>query len=63
MATLHAAMVALALSSGDAVLLDFYADWCGPCREMTPVVERLKAAGYPVRKVNLDHERELASRF
>ena len=63
MATLHAAMVALALSSGDAVLLDFYADWCLPCRQMDPVVERLQAAGYPVRKVNLDHQRELASRF
>jgi thiol-disulfide isomerase/thioredoxin len=56
-------MVALALSSGDAVLLDFYADWCSPCRQMEPVVERLQAAGYPVRKVNLDRERELASRF
>ena len=63
MATLHAAMLALALSGGDTVLLDFYADWCGPCRQMDPVVERLQAAGYPVRKVNLDQERQLAARF
>jgi thiol-disulfide isomerase/thioredoxin len=63
MASLQVAMVALALSSGDAVLLDFYADWCAPCRQMEPVVERLQAAGYPVRKVNLDRQRELASRF
>ncbi|HWB13114.1 MAG TPA: trypsin-like peptidase domain-containing protein [Pirellulales bacterium] len=63
MASLQVAMVALALSAGDTVLLDFYADWCAPCRQMESVVERLKAAGYPVRKVNLDQQRELASRF
>jgi thiol-disulfide isomerase/thioredoxin len=63
MASLQAALVALALSSGDPVLLDFYADWCSPCRQMEPVVERLQAAGYPVRKVNLDRERQLAARF
>lgn len=64
MVSLQAAMLALALSSsGDVVLLDFYADWCGPCRQMDPVVEQLQSAGYPVRKVNLDRERQLASKF
>ncbi len=47
----------------DAVLLDFYADWCGPCRAMDPVVKRLAGEGYPVRKVNIDREPELARRY
>lgn len=63
MVSLQAAMLAVALAGGDTVLLDFYADWCGPCRQMEPVVHQLQAAGYPVRKVNLDRERHLASRF
>ncbi|MBC7352552.1 MAG: trypsin-like peptidase domain-containing protein, partial [Thermogutta sp.] len=49
--------------TGQTVLLDFYADWCGPCQRMMPVVEELHRAGYPVRKVNIDREPGLARRF
>jgi len=49
--------------AGQTVLLDFYADWCGPCQQMMPVVEELHRAGYPVRKVNIDREPALAQRF
>ena len=49
--------------AGQTVLLDFYADWCGPCQRMMPVVEELHRAGYPVRKVNIDREPGLARRF
>lgn len=63
MLSLPAAMLALALTSAEPVLLDFYADWCGPCRQMSPVVHELQAAGYAIRKVNVDQERELAARF
>ncbi|HVX11623.1 MAG TPA: thioredoxin domain-containing protein [Pirellulales bacterium] len=63
MVSLQAAMLALALSGGNPVLLDFYADWCGPCRQMDPVVHELQAAGYPVRKVNFDTERKLAAKL
>ena len=64
MLTLQAAItVALCVSPGETALLDFYADWCGPCREMTPVVKQLASLGYPVRQVNVDKERDLAKRF
>lgn len=47
------------------VLLDFYADWCGPCRMLAPVVEQI-AAEHPemvVGKVNVDEEGALAAQF
>lgn len=63
MVSLPVAMLALVLSGADPVLLDFYADSCGPCRQMAPVVHELEAAGYPIRKVNVVEERELVARF
>ncbi len=48
------------------VLVDFYADWCGPCKMMAPIVERI-AEGYEgklkVGKCNIDDEGDLASKF
>lgn len=48
------------------VLIDFYAEWCGPCRMMAPVVEQF-AEEYEGRvkigKINVDEESELAERF
>ena len=48
---------------GETVLLDFYADWCGPCRSMIPAVEQLAAKGYSVRRVNVDQDHDLTQRF
>lgn len=47
-------------------IIDFYADWCGPCRQLSPRLESLakKYAGQiDVYKVNVDNEAELASVF
>ena len=64
MASLHAALICLALpGAGETVLYDFTADWCAPCRMMEPVVSGLKAKGYPIRKVNIDREPALQRKF
>ncbi len=64
MITLQAIVLAAALSGpGDTVLLDFSAQWCGPCRMMEPTIGRLRDAGYPVRQVDVDRQPELARQF
>lgn len=52
-------------TSGKTVLLDFYADWCGPCRMVSPVVDEIAEENpqYLVGKVNVDTEPELAQAF
>ena len=47
------------------VLLDFYADWCGPCRMVSPVVEQIAEENpqYLIGKINVDKEPELARKF
>ncbi len=47
------------------VLLDFYADWCGPCRMVAPIVEEIaeQRKDVAVGKINVDEERELAAEF
>lgn len=46
-------------------LIDFYADWCGPCKMVSPVVDELGETQdtYKICKVNVDDESELASAF
>ncbi len=53
------------LNSDKTVLLDFYADWCGPCRMVSPLVDEIAKENpeYLVGKINVDEEPELAGQF
>lgn len=54
------------LESKVPVLVDFYADWCGPCKMMTPIVDALaKEAGdaYKVCKLNIDEDTPVAIKY
>lgn len=53
------------LKSDKKVLLDFYADWCGPCKMVAPIVEEIanEYPEYKICKVNVDEENELANEF
>ncbi len=52
-------------NSNKTVLLDFYADWCGPCRMVSPLVDEIAEENpqYIVGKINVDSEPELAQAF
>jgi len=52
-------------NSEKTVLLDFYAEWCGPCRMVSPLVDQIAEENpqYLVGKINVDEEPELAAAF
>ena len=51
------------VQAADVVLLDFSSSSCAPCQEMRPVVQRVAAAGYRVRHVDISRESALAAQF
>ena len=54
------------LNADKPVLLDFYADWCGPCKMLAPVLHEIaeeNAGALTVGKINVDEQMELAMRF
>ncbi|WP_395094557.1 thioredoxin [Armatimonas sp.] len=57
---------AVIATSSLPVLVDFWAEWCGPCHAVAPVLDRIveeQAGALKLVKVNIDEERELAARF
>ena len=56
---------AVVLKSPVPVLVDFYADWCGPCQRLAPALESLakETPGAKVVKIDVDHSPELATRY
>ena len=54
------------LNADKPVLLDFYADWCGPCKMLAPGLHEIaeeNAGALKVGKINVDEQMELAMRF
>ncbi|WP_459820319.1 thioredoxin [Halorubrum luteum] len=47
-------------------LLDFYADWCGPCKTQDPILEEVKEEfgdAFELQKVNVDEEQDVANQY
>lgn len=54
------------LESNKPVLIDFYADWCGPCRMMSPIIDEIAdemGEGIKVGKINVDDNQDLAMKY
>ena len=54
------------INTNDLVLVDFYADWCGPCKMMSPILQEVKATlqeAVKIIKINVDQHQDLASHF
>ena len=48
------------LNQKDVVIVDFYAEWCGPCKMLKPILEEVSSEGVTVYSVNVDDNKELA---
>jgi thioredoxin 1 len=55
------------LSENSAVVMDFYADWCGPCKQLIPTLEKVsedeKYKGIAFCKINVDENEELSTSY
>ena len=54
------------INSNQLILVDFYADWCGPCKMMSPILQEVKGISkddVKIIKINVDQHQDLASHF
>ena len=53
------------IASNKTVIIDFYADWCGPCKMMSPVIDKIaeEVEGVKVCKLNVDDAQEIAGQY
>jgi thioredoxin 1 len=54
------------INGNDLVLVDFYAEWCGPCKMMSPILQEVKLdlkEAVKIIKVNVDQHQDLAGHF
>ena len=54
------------INSNQLILVDFYADWCGPCKMMSPVLQEVKGIikdEVKIIKINVDQHQDLANHF
>uniref|UniRef100_UPI0040482321 thioredoxin n=2 Tax=Flavobacterium TaxID=237 RepID=UPI0040482321 len=54
------------INGNDLVLVDFYAEWCGPCKMMSPILQEVKInlkESVKIIKINVDQHEDLASHF
>lgn len=65
LSTVTSSEIGSVLDQNDYVLVDFYADWCGPCKSSLPAVEAIaqENTSLKVVKVNIDTSTDLAQRY
>lgn len=53
------------IKENNKIIIDFYAAWCGPCKMLSPMLEKVQAAKpeWTILKIDIDHFAELASQF
>lgn len=53
------------LNAGHPVVVDFYADWCGPCKMLSPILEQLEKDNDDVEffKINIDENQDIAEQY